>query len=152
MPYDRSKYPDDWEAISQRIRFERAGGKCERCGVPHGALIVRSTVDKARYIVWNADRLGYDHSDGRPIRLSEIPSEFDTSQPLKKVVLTTAHIHNPDPMDCRDENLMALCQRCHNHMDAKHRAQNAAQTRRANRAKAQADTDDQTGQARLFEV
>lgn len=30
-------YPPDWKAISHRVRFERAGGKCERCGVPHGA-------------------------------------------------------------------------------------------------------------------
>ncbi len=29
MPMDKSKYPDDWDEISQRIRFERAGGRCE---------------------------------------------------------------------------------------------------------------------------
>lgn len=37
MPMDRSKYPDDWEEISHRIRFERAGGKCEQCGAEDGA-------------------------------------------------------------------------------------------------------------------
>ena len=26
----RALYPDDWDAISLRIRFERAGGRCER--------------------------------------------------------------------------------------------------------------------------
>ena len=42
MPFDRTKYPDDWEAISQRIRFERAGGCCEGspaypdCRAEHG--------------------------------------------------------------------------------------------------------------------
>jgi hypothetical protein len=30
-----------------------------------------------------------------------------------KVVLTTAHLENEDPMDCRYENLMAMCQKHH---------------------------------------
>lgn len=32
MPFKRERYPADWEAISRRIRFERAGNKCEWCG------------------------------------------------------------------------------------------------------------------------
>ena len=42
MPFDRSKYPDDWEEISKHIRFERANGKCEGspkypdCKAEHG--------------------------------------------------------------------------------------------------------------------
>ena len=39
-----------------------------------------------------------------------------------KVVLTIAHL-NHTPEDCRPENLRALCQRCHNQYDAKHRAE-----------------------------
>lgn len=39
-----------------------------------------------------------------------------------KVVLTVAHL-NHTPEDCRPENLRALCQRCHNQYDAKHRAE-----------------------------
>lgn len=34
-----------------------------------------------------------------------------------KVVLTVAHL-NHNPADCRDENLAALCQKCHNNYDA----------------------------------
>lgn len=30
-PIVRERYPEDWEEISRRIRFERAGGKCEGC-------------------------------------------------------------------------------------------------------------------------
>lgn len=37
-----------------------------------------------------------------------------------RVVLTVAHL-NHEPSDCRDENLMAMCQRCHNRYDAIHR-------------------------------
>ena len=45
------------------------------------------------------------------------------------VVLTVAHLdHNPE--NCADENLRALCQRCHNRYDQKHRQKNAATTRR----------------------
>lgn len=33
---ERGKYPANWPAISNRIRFERAGGKCEWCGAEHG--------------------------------------------------------------------------------------------------------------------
>ena len=39
-----------------------------------------------------------------------------------KVILTIAHL-NHTPEDCRPENLRALCQRCHNKYDAKHRAE-----------------------------
>lgn len=40
-----------------------------------------------------------------------------------KVVLTIAHL-NHDITDNRDANLAALCQKCHNGYDAKHRAAN----------------------------
>jgi 5-methylcytosine-specific restriction endonuclease McrA len=40
---------------------------------------------------------------------------------LSKVVLTIAHMdHTPE--NCADDNLKALCQRCHNRYDAKTRA------------------------------
>lgn len=32
MPMNRKLYPPDWEEISQRIRSERAGNRCEWCG------------------------------------------------------------------------------------------------------------------------
>lgn len=53
-----------------------------------------------------------------------------------RVVLTIAHLDNPDPMDCRPENLAALCQRCHNRLDAPMRAQHAKVTRREKKAAA----------------
>ena len=36
-----------------------------------------------------------------------------------KVVLTVAHL-NHEPGDCRDDNLVALCQRCHLNYDREH--------------------------------
>lgn len=45
-----------------------------------------------------------------------------------KVILTVAHL-NHDVNDNRDENLKAMCQRCHNRYDAEHRRANAQVTR-----------------------
>lgn len=45
-----------------------------------------------------------------------------------KVVLTVAHLdHNP--RNCNEDNLKALCQKCHLGYDAKHHAENARKTR-----------------------
>jgi hypothetical protein len=46
-----------------------------------------------------------------------------------RVVLTVAHLHDPSPMNCDDDNLAALCQRCHNRYDAQMRAANRRRTR-----------------------
>ena len=42
---------------------------------------------------------------------------------MARIVLTIAHLdHTPE--NCSDDNLRALCQRCHNAYDAKHRSKN----------------------------
>jgi 5-methylcytosine-specific restriction endonuclease McrA len=51
-----------------------------------------------------------------------------------RVVLTIAHVHDPDPANCDPANLLALCQKCHNTLDAPMRAVNARATRRAKKA------------------
>lgn len=48
-------------------------------------------------------------------------ARIDTPMGAIKVVLTIAHLdHTPE--NCDPSNLRALCQRCHNRYDAKHRA------------------------------
>lgn len=94
MPINKEEYPDNWPEISHRIRFERAGGRCEcdgRCGRHKG-------------------RCGAQHGKPHP-------------QTGSIVWLTTAHLGVPKPdgspgnkrdkMDCREENLMAMCPACH---------------------------------------
>ena len=49
------------------------------------------------------------------------------------VVLTIAHL-DQDETNSADDNLKALCQRCHNRLDAPHRRKNAAKTRHNKRA------------------
>jgi len=53
-----------------------------------------------------------------------------------KIVLTIAHLdHTPE--NCTDENLRALCQKCHLTYDAKFHADNARKTRNAQKNKGQ---------------
>ena len=91
--YLKDLYPPDWAQISQRIRFQRARGRCEWCGA----------------------------AQGRPHPVTG-----------SKVFLTTAHLDH-DPANNADDNLAALCQKCHNtydagkrHANGKHRALAAA--------------------------
>ena len=58
-------------------------------------------------------------------------------------MLTIAHLHDPDPMNCEDENLAALCQKCHNAHDKPMRLANSKETRERKRKEA-------TGQMDLF--
>jgi len=102
---NRKDYPDNWEEISQYIRFERAKGRCEcegECGIDHDG------------------RCQAVHGKSNPMTGS-------------KVILTTMHM-NHDTTDNRDENLKAGCQRCHLRYDAGHHARNAAKTFRAKKA------------------
>lgn len=57
-----------------------------------------------------------------------------------RVVLTIAHL-NHDTTDNRDENLAALCQRCHLSYDAKYHAMNASKTRDAKRGQTRMEFD-----------
>jgi len=78
------EYPDNWTEISLYIRHERAKGRCECTG--ECAL----------------------HIGKRCIEMDGQPAKFAKG----KVMLTVAHKNNYKP-DCRDENLFALCNRCH---------------------------------------
>ena len=102
-PEERARYPEDWPAISLRIRTERAKGCCEcvgQCG---------------------------KHAEPSTARNGE-PHPVTGSN----VVLTTAHL-NHVPEDCREENLVAMCQRCHLTYDGPHHAETRAKTGEAKR-------------------
>ena len=103
-PENRKRYPKDWKAISRRIRYERAKSQCE-CEGECGLHPGRRCTEK--------DGLSAEWAKGM-------------------IVLTVAHL-NHQPEDCRDENLKAMCQTCHNRYDRPHRAETAARTRRAKR-------------------
>ena len=77
-PDMKTRYPKNWNAISKRIRFERANSRCEWCEAENGE----------------------PHPETGSI-----------------VVLTVAHLDH-DPGNNDEDNLAALCQKCHNTYDA----------------------------------
>lgn len=102
-PENVARYPHDWKAISDRIRFDRAAGRCEcegECGMPgHAGMII-------------------DAGEARCMNMHGQPSVYSG----KLVVLTTAHLdHTPE--HCDDDNLKAMCQGCHLHYDGAHHAE-----------------------------
>lgn len=90
-PENAKRYPPDWPAISLRIRDDRAGWQCE-CEGQCGLHRGRRCAEK----------------NGQPAQFAR-----------GSVILTVAHL-NHQPEDCRDENLKAMCQRCHLRYDRQH--------------------------------
>lgn len=101
-PENVDRYPDDWPAISKRIREERAGNRCECTG--HCGL----------------------HGGRRCVERNGEPALFARG----KVVLTVAHLDH-QPEHCDDDNLLAMCPRCHNRYDLPERRRGIAERRRA---------------------
>lgn len=126
MPMKRSLYPKEWPAISLRIR-ERAQWRCEWCGVPNGAIGARD-----KHGVWhNENDIHHMNSDCGYELFGKFPK-------MIKIVLTVAHI-GPDKhnkMDCRDEVLAALCQRCHFSYDLEDHIAHAKETRQRKKEEA----------------
>lgn len=106
MAFDASRYPENWKAISLAIR-ERDGWCCKFCGTANG----QPNPVTGSTVVLTVAHLGTPHADGR-----------------------LGDVH--DKMDVREENLAALCQRCHLNYDRVEHIFNAALTRRRKRIKA----------------
>ena len=92
-PENRARYPKDWRKISDRIRFSRAQHRCECTG-----------------------ECGL-HAGERCAALHGEP-HYETGA---VVVLTVAHLPGREIEQCGDDDLKAMCQRCHNRMDAPER-------------------------------
>lgn len=82
---------------------------------------------------------GHAHPAARCTEVDRLPALTFSGQ----VVLTVAHL-NQQPWDMRDENLRALCQACHNRLDASARARNRAVTREERLAAAEAASPQST--------
>jgi hypothetical protein len=98
MPVDMSRYPQDWKTISARIRV-RDGNRCKFCGVPNYTLHPLT----GSKVILTVAHLGTPYPDGRP-----------------------GNKH--DKLDVRDENLAALCQRCHLNYDRDEHRLNTSHT------------------------
>ncbi len=115
-PENRWLYPIDWQQLSDAIRFERAGSRCEKCRRPHLRRIVH--LGDGRW--WDGDAGHWRSDRGRRaavkgFTLASVRSTY--------VVLACAHLDH-DPGNNDPVNLAALCQRCHMiHDAAEHRWQ-----------------------------
>ncbi|MHC4841988.1 MAG: hypothetical protein ACYTDT_13705 [Planctomycetota bacterium] len=123
----KKKYPKHWKRISERIRFDRAEGKCEWCAKPHG-----QQVTVGAHGCWADNENQWYNEFG--IRIPgplPWPTRFWWDFVIKHkgkvpqlrvstVILQTAHLdHNPK--NCADGNLAALCQFCHATYDGEQR-------------------------------
>ncbi len=101
-PENKARYPKDWKAISERIRFVRAESRCEcsgECGDDHSSEAGNVTYGK------------------RPVERCTAINYQEHPITGSRVILTVAHL-NHEVENCDDNNLKAMCQRCHNKMDA----------------------------------
>lgn len=112
-PENRARYPKDWKEIRKRI-LERAGHKCEDCGVPNYSYRNRKT-----------DAVTTDEM--------LLESWIEDGEQATRIVLTIAHLDHV-PEHCDPANLRAWCQRCHLAYDHDHHQANAYQTRRRGKA------------------
>jgi len=129
-PENKARYPANWSEIRAEI-LRRAGDRCEQCNVPNHTHIARGTGDDAGTFM-DADGNVYSNEDGRRLGSRHL-ADYSVGR-MVYIVLTIAHLHDPDPANCDEANLAALCQRCHNKLDAPMRAINAQATRRARKA------------------
>ena len=105
-PEIRWFYPIDWPLISQKIRFGRAGGRCEQCGKPHGGVVCQ--LEDGRW--WDEERKEWRDDQGD---IAEWPDTVEyAAAKQRKVSLSAAHLDH-DPANSNEANLKALCQRCH---------------------------------------
>lgn len=128
MPCDYSKYPRDWEAIRATI-LARAGNRCERCGVPNGAIIHRcAECFEFRGTIFSAH-------DGKRVKSTDNYVTLGAFARETRIVLTIAHLDH-DVTNNDPGNLQALCQWHHLRLDAEQHRRRAAETRRRKREKA----------------
>lgn len=117
----RKFYGPEWQNVTRPRILERAGDRCENCGVPNHAQVLRFwgrwvLLTKARLTRRHVTAFWNDPNSQRSAKLATIPIHLCRGV---HIVLTIAHL-NHTPGDDRDENLKALCQWCHLNWDRLH--------------------------------
>ena len=109
-------YPKNWREISARVRI-RAGNKCELC-------------DRLNHHYYDGNKLCHEAEVEWFLLCKKNPGLVKEPGKIIKIVLTTHHL-DFNPSNNEEYNLMALCQRCHNRLDARWRAYNRKKKREA---------------------
>ncbi|MFM2042432.1 MAG: hypothetical protein RLY86_1008 [Pseudomonadota bacterium] len=113
----RYLYPIDWQQISRRIRFDRAKGRCEACGRPHGLRIAQLPDGR-----WQDPQTGEWRDDqGSPTTPPDLVERVAAER--KQVKLAACH-RSHEPWRVEEGDLAAWCGRCHlRHDRDEHRRQ-----------------------------
>ena len=123
MPINYQNYSPLWKSEIRPRILQRANNKCEFCGVENHSVILRGKYNWMDVYqtydgkIFNAENSQYITSD----YVGEVATNENTM--AIKVVLTVAHLDH-DTTHNTDDNLKALCQRCHNRYDMKQRVHN----------------------------
>lgn len=107
MPCDYKTYPLNWFSEIRPAALDRAGNKCQDCGIENYSL---------RYLQGTRFCCNDSFKQARQRRY-----DSGISDVLTIVVLTVVHLDR-FPMNNAPENLRVLCLRCANRRDAKRRA------------------------------
>jgi hypothetical protein len=122
-PENKELYPPNWKELSFKVR-EAANHRCASCGVADQKVITRNWWNDRPVYVFDDGKM-YDADSGE--YLGTHPSCFVIEQSVQ--VVLSVHHRDQDPTNNALENLVALCQRCHNHLDTAFRAANRKATR-----------------------
>jgi hypothetical protein len=127
------RYPKNWKEISRSIIQDRAGNRCEGCGVHNHAVGYRDSDGTFVPLGGNSTLdligIGTSPATGKLLdyKAAKATAEFHTfnceyGYKYIVIVLTTAHLdHTPE--NCNAANLRAFCQKCHNNYDQEHRTE-----------------------------
>lgn len=108
-PELRKFYGREWRSIVRPRILARAGDRCEQCRAPNKKIVIRyDSLPGWWFDIESGAAVRPDGTVETHVRGSEMPANYR----LVKIVITVAHL-NHRAGDDRDENLCALCQRCH---------------------------------------
>jgi 5-methylcytosine-specific restriction endonuclease McrA len=112
----RKFYGKKWKEETRPRILERDGHKCKWCKAPNSTIVARWPKTCPGW--WFDYETGQAYNEAgelqpHVVKASETPDDVY----FVKIVLTVAHL-NHTPGEDDDENLAALCQRCHLKHDA----------------------------------
>lgn len=110
MPCNYADYPEDWKTVVRPRVLLRDQNRCKFCGLEN-------------------QKVGYRDSTG-DFHVADDGDILDNPDGVKliKIVLTIAHLDG-DTRNNEDQNLAALCQRCHLRHDRDQHARSRVENR-----------------------
>ncbi|MEK7125076.1 MAG: hypothetical protein AAB864_01640 [Patescibacteria group bacterium] len=125
-PENAARYPKNWKQLRAAV-LDRAGHKCEQCGVENYTYGWRDITGKFHQV-------DLDNCEMEGGVLATDAGHYEGLAKVIKIVLTIAHLEH-DNLETQDiSQLRAWCQKCHLAYDHEHHQRNARETRRSRKA------------------